>query len=603
MAPLRRRIAVSCVVALATSLLLPAAGLVGASAAGAPAELQVPAKYLNQQVPWHPCYDPALLDFYELNFWPYTGLQCAKVKAPVDWNNPGSGTDIDLEMSRLLPQSGAVPSRVLISNPGGPGGSGITMPLAFGLHQPQLTDTFQLIGFDPRGTTNSSNVTCQGAPTAVGDPRDRDRAHLDLAANASKLVGQYCHVMTGDYINDVNTEQTVKDIDFMRQLVGAPSKIDWVGYSGGTWMGAYYATYFPQHTGRFVLDSNADFTSTWDQTFLRQPMSFERRFRQDWAPWVAQYHDFIRDFAASFGYPRTDLGSTADQVIAFYEKTRAEYKSQPLPFFGSIIDENNVDGYITQAMYSKTNFFDLATTFIVLQYLHDRIYPPSSASGTASRAAELPALIDKLPRIKSLLTHRRAGLTISPDSEGATFYAITCNDTAWAGGRGTAEKVSGDLGQQYPLLGWSQNFNPCWDWARQPLHMPTPTGQGGPPVLMVQSTHDPATAFEGAVDAHQHFAGSVMVTVQNEGDHGIYAFNNDCVNTIVNRFLVNGDLPAGDTTCQGTGIPSAQEFAQKEYPTSSTSGTSAEVNPLAALKSATSLTEFAGIAAEIPTGH
>ena len=77
-------------------------------------------------------------------------------------------------------------------------------------------------------------------------------------------------------------------MDLIRQLLGF-DKIDYVGYSGGTWLGAYYQTYFPQHVGRFVLDSNTDFTQPWINTFVAQPQAFERRFREDFATWAAKY--------------------------------------------------------------------------------------------------------------------------------------------------------------------------------------------------------------------------------------------------------------------------------------------------------------------------
>jgi pimeloyl-ACP methyl ester carboxylesterase len=478
------------------------------------------------------------------------------MKVPVDWNNPGSGKDASIQLSRVLPKSGNVPTRTLASNPGGPGASGLVMPLYFALLRPQVADTAQLIGFDPRGSTYSSNISCWGAPTTPGDVRDRDRARLDLVARASKLTSDYCHVASDNLINYVNTEQTVKDIELIRHLTG-PDKLDFVGYSGGTWMGAYYATYFPQHTGRFVLDSNADFTASWDKTFNAQPMSFERRFRQDFAPWAAKYEDFFGDWSESFGAPRADMGSTADEVIAYYEKLRAQYKADPVNLLGLVfIDANAIDSLIAQAMYSKTDFDALTKLLITLEYFHDLYYPPASGSNATSKLTSAAALFDKLPAgVKNLLTPRQRPLSASPDSFGATFYAITCNDTAWAGGRGTAERLSGQLGPKYPLIGWGVNFNPCWDWDRPALNLKQPTGEGVPQVLMIQSEHDPATAYEAAASAHRNFAGSVMVTVKGEGDHGIYGGDNGCVNTIVERFLSSGDLPAGDTTCQGAGLP------------------------------------------------
>jgi pimeloyl-ACP methyl ester carboxylesterase len=75
-----------------------------------------------------------------------------------------------------------------------------------------------------------------------------------------------------------------------------------------------------------------------------------------------------------------------------------------------------------------------------------------------------------------------------------------------------------------------------------------------PPVLIVQSVHDPATPIEGARRAHEAFENSRMLTITDEGDHGIYAGGNVCADTVVEKYLVDGIVPE-DSTCPGMPLP------------------------------------------------
>jgi len=88
------------------------------------------------------------------------------------------------------------------------------------------------------------------------DARDRDPWNLDLIAEASAMTQPYCERQSRGLLPYVNTAQTVQDMDLIRQLLGF-DKIDYLGYSGGTWLGAHYQTYFAEHVGRFVLDVRA----------------------------------------------------------------------------------------------------------------------------------------------------------------------------------------------------------------------------------------------------------------------------------------------------------------------------------------------------------
>ncbi|TDD59720.1 alpha/beta hydrolase [Kribbella antibiotica] len=493
-------------------------------------------KYLQQKLTWRQCGDAELRTF------------CAKIAAPRDWSNQYAGHDIELAISKVTPKHGK-PTRVVFGNPGGPGGAGLGMAPYLASQAPLAKDHLA-VGFDPRGSGESTNVTCQGAPSYTMDARDRDAWNLELISQASQLAQPYCDRQSRGLLPYVTTAQTVQDMDLIRQLLGF-DKIDFVGYSGGTWMGAYYQTYFPTHVGRFVLDSNTDFTDSWLTTFSAQPAAFERRFQQDFATWAAKYDDKLH------------LGMTSRQVVRNYEKLRAALKKQPAveEFLEGTIrityDQNTLDAMISGDMYTKLDFYSLA---LDLAFLRD-LSQTQTKSGAQAAQRKVDALSPARQRELVRRAHRSPvglsslGNSLGDDYESATFTAITCNDTAWPQGRETADQLAARLGRQSPLIGWSMNENPCFYWDRPRLNLPQPTGAGLPTTLMVQSQNDPATSYSLATAAHQRYAGSRLLTITGEGDHGIYGGVNKCADKIVNTFLTTGKSPAADVSCRGEGIP------------------------------------------------
>jgi len=469
-------------------------------------EAPVPDRYLAQRIEWKPCFDPAN---------PPEGLppggerlECGTYSSPQDWRRAAQGKDITIAVSRLRPVSGEATGSVL-TNPGGPGGPGRTFPLLF-LGRSKLLASQEIIGIDVRGTGESTNVTCGGYDwLGIADPRDRGKANLELVFDTAEQQARACQSSSGEFGRVVNTEQTVRDLDLLRHLLGR-EKINWVGYSGGSWMGAYYATYFPERVGKFVIDSNTEFTSTFQTVFGAFGLGFERRFRTDFLPWVAKYDSLYH------------LGTTAEEVRLNYEDIRARLAANPLPMpDGSQVTAMLFDLFLVRVQYSKQNFQPGAEQFSQLRQI---------VLGQGSTAA----------------------LGRFADASSGTFHAVICNDTPFRGGRDYLVRESGRLGKLYPLIGSYLIAAPCAFWDRPPLQLKTPTGRGVPPILMVQSVRDPATPLEGAQRAHAKFAGSRMLTVTDEGDHGIYAFGNACVDDVVESFIV---VPRRDLTCAGVPLP------------------------------------------------
>ncbi|KOV78924.1 alpha/beta hydrolase [Nocardia sp. NRRL S-836] len=491
----RKKLAAALAVATATSL------LVAPQASAAPA----------QTIAWRNCFTevpPEAPPGAER-------LECGSFTAPMDWNHPDNGKTITIAVSRLTPRNGTAKTTVF-TNPGGPGGAGRTMPLIY-LDRPKLSENAEIIGIDVRGTGASSNVTCGMFETfGSTDPRDRSRANLDLLYGGMELQAKFCQAKSGELGRHITTEQTVKDLDLLRQLLGR-KKVSWLGYSGGSWMGAYYATYFPKTLDRIVLDSNAEFTAPWQSVFDDWGMGFERRLRVDFLPWVAKYDSVYH------------LGKTADEVWQSYERTRAKLNGQPVTLPEGTYNGVALDFTTRAALYAKGSFDGAATKLAQL-------------AGTAPQQLGAQASY--------------------PDAASGTLYSVLCNDTPFRGGRAYLERDAVRDGARWPFFGHYQLAGPCAFWDRPTVNLKQPTGNGVAPTLMVQSVRDPATPLEGARRAHRGFRGSVLLTVENEGDHGIYGFGNECVNDVVERYLVDGVAPAADLTCQGVPLPAPGETAR-----------------------------------------
>ena len=87
----------------------------------------------------------------------------------------------------------------------------------------------------------------------------------------------------------------------------------------------------------------------------------------------------------------------------------------------------------------------------------------------------------------------------------------------------------------------------CEDW--QPVRhvLPPPSAAGSPPILVVGTTHDPATPYSGAQHLAAALTTGVLLTWEGQG-HTAY-LKSECIDTAVDAFLVSQKVPAVGTTC------------------------------------------------------
>jgi len=87
-------------------------------------------------------------------------FECAEILVPIDYENPGNAA-LTLALKKLPAENKDNRVGSLLINPGGPGGSGTDYVTyaedAFGK---RLMQSFDIIGFDPRGVALSTPLDC-----------------------------------------------------------------------------------------------------------------------------------------------------------------------------------------------------------------------------------------------------------------------------------------------------------------------------------------------------------------------------------------------------------------------------------------------------------
>ncbi|AQA25253.1 alpha/beta hydrolase fold family protein [Rhodococcus sp. MTM3W5.2] len=330
------------VLAAGSALLIGFAGSVTATAAPAP-ELEpgVPAGYADQELRWHPCpsdlLDHALAGdgYAAARSAVLPGLDCARIRTPLDWAHPADGREATFWISRLPGTGGA--TTPLLTSTGGSGAGTLLDPHSFSGGMPKLRESFDLIGFDARGTSTSS--TAQSCDPAVsGDPgllATGPREGYDVLDFSAPSVARQlddarrwterCLAGAATTPDGASTApyitywQTVRDLDLVRQLLRA-DKWSYLGVSQGTALGRELARTFPGRVDRWVLDSVVDPLRSPNEVLQERYRARQRAVEAEFAPWVATRG--------------TALGDSAERVLASITTLRADLAARPIRLLG-----------------------------------------------------------------------------------------------------------------------------------------------------------------------------------------------------------------------------------------------------------------------------
>lgn len=454
-------------------------------------------------------------------------IQCGYVTVPLDYAKP-HGKQIQIAVDRIG-NTGTEDERqgALVYNPGGPGGSGMRFPRRVTTKAPvwaNIAKAYDFVGFDPRGVGHSAPISCVDPQEFVKAPKADPVPDTEADKRAQrKLAREYaegCYERSGDMLPYMTTPNTVRDLDVIRAALGE-KKLNFLGVSYGTYLGAVYGTLFPGHVRRMVVDSvvNPSREKIWYQANLDQDVAFEGRWK-DWQDWVAAND-------ATF-----HLGTTRAAVQAKWLDLRATAKKSPL---GGVVGPAELISFFQSAPYYDSSWIPVATVFS--KYV----------------AGDTQALVDAAaPDLSDT-----AG-NASSENGNAVYTAVECADAKWPTSWNKWDRDNTRLHKDHPFMTWANAWMnlPCATW---PVKQQTPVNvrshKNLPPVLIVQSERDAATPYEGAVELHERFEGSRLITEKDAGSHGVTSLVNSCVNTRVDTYLLTGKLDTADVTCAPHATP------------------------------------------------
>ena len=198
-------------------------------------------------------------------------FSCSVVDVPLTYRKP-DGRQIELALGLLPATDQAHKLGSVFWNPGGPGGSG---RIPFEL-SPAIHERFDIVGFDPRGIAASTPLKCFESNEQALSTFGTDFP-LTLAEQ-TRFIGEniegtdLCARNGGPIIRHMGTANVARDLELLRRAVG-DRKLNYLGYSYGTAIGAYYANLFPNKVRAITLDGVID-PVEWTSSSRSAPIEY-----------------------------------------------------------------------------------------------------------------------------------------------------------------------------------------------------------------------------------------------------------------------------------------------------------------------------------------
>lgn len=524
---MRRAVALAGVTALA--VMGTGAWLPGESAAAEPSPSSSPdlSRYYTQKIKWGACEGDGagLMAEADATAVPKDkNIQCGKITVPLDYAKPGRGT-VKLAMIRI--KSSGEPRGSLLLNFGGPGGAGVSGLLNAQKEFEYLGKGYDVVSFDPRGVGESSPVSCGDMaaeePQMEGDPDDPS-AVLDEV----RKISEQCKKESGPVLPYIGTVNVSRDMDVMREVLG-DKKLNYLGFSYGTRLGAVYTAQFPDKVGRMVLDGVDTLTEDVAEQAL---VSAEGRQTA-----LDNFIDWCTDNPGCvFGTDsRAARGHMADLI-----KGLDQYPLQSAD--GVEFTGQDVVEVLGQSLYSRQSWPAL-----------------SQALGALMADGDPRALL----RMSGSLAQQRPGSGIAgrapadvpADNMAAALMAVNCADDPDRPSAARLEKEVTKLQREFEstsaIFGRSMLMPVLFCYGR-------PAGTDyirddvrdvkSPDFLLVGTRGDPATPYRWTEETAERL-GSSAIVLDNKGDgHTGYA-GSKCVRDKVDRFLLYGEMPKTGSSC------------------------------------------------------
>ena len=505
-------------------------GSTGSRGTGVPKGLE---SFYNQDLTWTDCTDDAT----------GTAFQCATVTVPLDYDNP-QGQTITVALKKL-PSTSPSPQGSVFLNPGGPGGSGISLiesdaELYKSGDLSEVLANYDVIGFDPRGVGQSTPITCW-TPEDVQAilAGQAEIPSLSTPGSAADIVAQGSHKAAAcqehtevpEILDHMDTRSVARDMDVMRALVG-DKDLNYHGASYGTYLGAVYTELFPDNIGRVVLDSAMDPT-----------LSRQGALEGDAAAWEQSLRTYIESQQGQAGFP---LSGTTDEAVAQLAAFLDGLDANPLTVSGSgtSLDRTKAVDAISALVTASPDKWPLLTEGLSqAMNAHDGTTLKTNAesvSGDNTPPTTEKQVVEKLQLIN-------------------VFSANRCLDFPDTGNEASWDAALASYRHDYPVFhsALPQTDAFCHGWGHTSKTKAVDVDvEATNPMLVIGILHDPNTPYPWSQALVSRIRNSHLLSVDIYG-HGATG-RNACTSAKVSDFLVNGTLPSNGEVCAADPEPGAE---------------------------------------------
>jgi pimeloyl-ACP methyl ester carboxylesterase len=443
-----------------------------------------------------------------------TTVQCSTLQVPFDYNNPSAGT-FTLYVKLLPAANPTLRIGSMMVNPGGPGfgGSSLADDASY-YFSTDITDHFDIIAWDPRGTGKSTPaVNCvddYDEYFGIDSPPDSPEENQALI-DASQAFNDECMANSGEILPYISTQASATDMDSIRQALGE-DKISYFGFSYGSELGATWATLFPQTVRAAVFDGAVDPQATSSQEGMAQAGGFEGQ---------------LTTFLAACSENSTCAFYNGGKAEAAFDSLLFALDAKPLVVSKdrTPVTQGVAFTAVAQAMYSDSNWPQLE------QALAD------AQQGDGSGLLQL---------YDDYYQRKEDG---SYGNELEAFLAISCLDDPGSTSIKDVEDAVPDYVAVAPRLGANFGYGySCALWPVKPAIKIDVTGKGAGPIVVIGTTGDPATPLASTRKMAAALEQGFLLVVEANKHTGYGA--NECINTAVDSYLIDLTVPVNDTICR-----------------------------------------------------
>ncbi|KAF1839952.1 uncharacterized protein K460DRAFT_390178 [Cucurbitaria berberidis CBS 394.84] len=525
----------------------------------------------------------------------FDGFECAKLSVPLDYFN-GTYPDerVNIAIAKLpakVPVDDPRYGGPILLNPGGPGGPGATFALMVAKSLQTIVDSgadsstassspkyFDLIGFDPRGIgetepaakclpdepsswswslrennegilgssdaalgrlwsmNHAFGASCKQAMDAEDGPDIKEYVSTAFVARDMLEITERHAEYVVKQADQLSVQRTTRPRSRCREAyVPGKAKLQYWGFSYGTYLGSTFASMFPDRVGRLILDG---VVSSYDYNHALGNGSLV-----DTEKSMNSFYTFCHHSGPEECPLATANGTITDVVERFQKILKSLYHS-PLvissPQGPEILTYSDVKLLIFSAVYQpQASFRFIAELLAAVEAGGGEIIDNLSFAYRSGHVYHCPVNgSDYAPK----------GL-----SEAAEF-AILCGD-----GLDQSHVDIDEFAEYWNLLDrisptagsiWSILLMRCAAWkirAKYSFRGPF-GGNTSHPILFLSNTADPVTPLRSGRLMHSLFPGSGMLVGDSAG-HCSVSTPNPCTLTHIRAYFQTGVLPPPETVC------------------------------------------------------